>query len=153
MWLGDSVEISFLKNKSSMKNLQPLCVEFAKMAEKKLNWKHWHSAVGGLVQNKLASCLVLKDGNVIVGMLCWSYFPDLITAELSATEICWYIDPDYRSPGNANLMINAMESEARIRQCKFINMVCLESIRSKAMGRFYITMGYRPIEQSFQKEL
>ena len=117
-----------------MKKLHPLCIEFAKLAEKKLNWEHWHSAVGGLVQNKLASCLVLKDGNMIVGMLCWSYFPDLITAELSATEICWYIDPEYRSLENAKIMIDAMESEASIRKGKFNKMNGKENIRAKRRG-------------------
>ena len=112
-----------------MKDLKPLCEEFALLAGKELNWKHWHSAVGGLVQNGIASCIALKEGEDLQGMLIYSYFPDLISSELSATEMCWYIDPKHRSQSNAQMMLDMMEHEAREKGCKFLNMVSLENER------------------------
>ena len=136
-----------------MKDLKPLCEEFASLVGKDLNWKHWHSAVGGLVQNGIASCIVLKDGDNMVGILAYSYFPDLITAELSATEICWYIKPQYRSKKIANMMLDMMETEAREKECKNINLVCLDNDMAHIMERYYRSKGFCKIETSFQKVL
>jgi|TARA_R100001163_G_scaffold2519_3_gene3907 predicted acetyltransferase len=146
-------EIVFLKTKKQMKALQSLCEEFAELAGKELSWKHWHSAVGGLVQNGIASCIVIRDDEDIVGILAYSYFPDLITSELSATEICWYIKPDYRSKDNAQMMLDMMENEAREKGCKFLNMVCLENDRTAVMGRYYRSIGFDKVETSYQKVL
>lgn len=146
-------EIIFLKTKNKMKALQPLCEEFANLAGKELNWKHWHDAVGGLVQNGIASCIAIKDGEELVGMLIYSYFPDLITSELSATEVCWYIKKAYRSKGNSKMMLDMMENEAREKGCKFLNMVHLEDKKSAVMGRYYRSMGFDKVETSYQKVL
>lgn len=139
------MELVQLKTKQKMFGLRGLCQEFSDSVNKNLNWSHWHSAVGGLVDNKIAECFVLIDDKEYIGMLIWSYFPCLITAELSATEICFYTNDKARGYGVK--LLNKM-----IEVCKEKNVINLNMAHFKEndrVGNLYRLLGFKMTEISY----
>ena len=67
-----------------------------------------------------------------------------------ASELMWWVDPDHRGV-SATKMLNAYETWARERGCKFAGMVGLGAAPSTA--RLYDRRGYAPVERHFMKSL
>lgn len=139
--------------KKQMKELQPICEAFAAVAKKNLNWKHWLGAVGGLVQNGIADCLVLYHDQKICGALIWSYFPDLVSGELCATEALWYVKPKNRGDKGTLLLLDMMEKKAKDKGVKTLSMVSMACLRDNALGAFYERRGFKKAETVYSKVL
>lgn len=137
--------------KKQMKDLKPICEAFADAAEKNLDWKHWHGAVGGLVQNGIAECLALYHNQDICGVLIWSYFPDLVSGELSATEALWYVKPENRGDKGTLLLLDMMEKKAKDKGVKTLSMVSMAGLRDNALGAFYERRGLKKAETVYSK--
>jgi GNAT superfamily N-acetyltransferase len=141
-------EMKQLKTKNQMLGLRAVAHNFAEAINKKIDWKHWHSAVGGLVNNNIADCLVIVHENEFVGALIWSYFPDLITAELSATEIGWYVEPLHRGCG-----IDLLDKMIEICQSKGVKYVNMTHFTDSRIGVVYERKGFKKYEISYVKAL
>ena len=143
------MELVQLTSKQKMFGLRGLCHEFAESVNKNLDWTHWHQAVGGLVDNKIADCFVLKHDMEYLGMLIWSYFPCLITKELSATEICFYTCEKAR--GHGLKLLNKM-----IEVCKeknIINVNMAHFTGGERVGDLYKSIGFVQSEISYTLKL
>lgn len=139
------MELVKLPSKQKMFGLRGLCHEFAESANKNLNWNHWHQSVGGLVDNKIADCYVLKKDAEYVGMLIWSYFPCLITQELSATEICFYTNE--KSRGHGLKLLNKMI--AVCKEKKVININMSHFINDDRVGDLYFKKDFIGNEKTY----
>ena len=143
------MELLKLSSKQKMFGLRGLCHEFAESVNKNLNWSHWHQAVGGLVDNKIADCYVLKNDSEYVGMLIWSYFPCLITQELSATEICFYTGDKAR--GHGLKLLNKMIDVCKEKKVININMAHFSG--NERVGDLYKKLGFFQSEISYTLKL
>ena len=143
------MELLKLSSKQKMFGLRGLCHEFAESVNKNLNWSHWHQAVGGLVDNKIADCYVLKNDSEYVGMLIWSYFPCLITQELSATEICFYTGDKAR--GHGLKLLNKMIDVCKEK--KVININMAHFAHNERVGDLYKKLGFVQSEISYTLKL
>lgn len=141
--------IKQLKKRNEIKPLEAICREFSNIANKTLDWKHWSNSVGALVNNNIADCLVLVSEKEIVGVLAWSYFPDLISAELSATEILWYVKPDHR--GNGVNMLDKMIEICKGRDVINVNMA--HFYEHDRVGKLYERKGFARHEVSYVMRL
>jgi len=147
--LGDNMELLQLTSKQKMFGLRGLCNEFAESINKNLDWKHWHKAVGGLVDNKIAECWVLNDDKEYIGMLVWSYFPCLVTQELSATEICFYTSEKAR--GHGMKLLNKMIEVCKEK--KVINVNMAHFAGNERIGTMYNRMNFIKSEISYTLRL
>lgn len=147
--MGYSVDKIF---PDQIKDLKSMAYAFAVSTGRTLNFDHWHQSIKGLLEHGIADgCALVCDGN-IVGALIWSYFPCLVSGELQATELCWYVDPDHRGK-DAILMLDFMEVNARSKECKQINMVHLDVEGSDRIKRLYKIRGFSLKETAYGKRL
>jgi hypothetical protein len=94
-------------------------------------------------------CLVL-DVDGAHGTLVAQAGPHHFSPVRIATEIIWWVDPDYRGI-DAMRFLPAYEAWARERGCQFASMVGLGS--DPAVGRLYELRRYVPAERHYLKTL
>lgn len=135
-----------LKNKNQIFGLRALCQEFANITEKNLNWNHWFGTVGSLFNAKIADGLVVLSDNEYVGMLIWSYFPDLISGELSATETAFYVKPEFRTNVGSDLLDKMISICA---EKEVINVNMSHFYDSERIGTLYKRKGFIQHETSY----
>lgn len=94
--------------------------------------------------------IVLLSPNGILAGLCTS--PFLFSDTKVASELVWYVEPEYRGTEGKHLH-QAFEYWAKRVGCTLINMVLLEDENSERMNKIYKRKGYSPVERSYIKEL
>lgn len=92
---------------------------------------------------------VLERDGAVVGALGALIYPDMNDGDLVATEAFWYVMPEHRGGGIA--LFNAFEAWASAAGAKRLMMVHLLDLMPKALEKFYIKKGYRPIEIHYIK--
>src|SRR5690606_9550719 len=89
-----------------------------------------------------------------VGFCCAVVGPLLANATvLTATEIAWWVDPEFRRHGAGKLLLDAMEVAAANRSVKYSSMVALQSSMPVEVSAFYQSEGYTINEYVFTKVL
>lgn len=94
--------------------------------------------------------LVLLSENGILAALATT--PFLFSDVKVASELVWYVDPEYRGTEGKELQ-QAFEYWARRVGCTLINMVLLEDENSERMLKIYKRKGYKAVERSYIKGL
>ncbi len=89
-----------------------------------------------------------------VAMAAAMAYPCWFDAEhLTAQELFWWVEPDYRGgPMGAGLR-NGLEDWARDKGCLTMEMGALEASRPEALAHLYQRKGYGPKERIFCKRL
>lgn len=94
-------------------------------------------------------CFVAESCRAVVGMICVLCFPHPISAELTAIELSWWVEPEHRGGCIAIRLLNAAEREARKRGVKLFQMIA----PNPDTCAMYERMGYRYIESAYGKRL
>jgi len=89
------------------------------------------------------------DG-VLVGMLAIVMVPVLMSGEMCADEIAWFVRPAYRGGSVGPRLLHAAEEWAMQNHANVIRMVAPEGTD---VGLFYERCGYTPIETGWMKGL
>lgn len=139
------MSITLFKQKYCLDVVKPLCFEFAEKIDKKLNWDYYSQTVGALIDAGVTEVLVFEDGNFPIGMLIYTYFPDLITGEMHATELAWYCKPN--KVGAGVKLLDAMIANARQKECKQVNIVHM--IDDDKVGGFLQKKGFNLYEKTY----
>ncbi len=101
-----------------------------------------------LVQSPDALVLVdAPEGGEPVGMLAFLLTPHLMSGELLALEVVWWVNPEARSEGVR--MLRAAEAWAKERGAHAVQLIA----PSARVERFYQVMGYRRVEVAYQKRI
>lgn len=87
-------------------------------------------------------------GFILVAFTPWHFNKNVLTA----TEVAYYIEEEYRNAGLGRDLINTAEYVCRERGCKYLTLVTMAS-SPKHVGRFYQMLGYQPAETAYTKEL
>lgn len=96
--------------------------------------------------------LVVNDEGQSVGMLCGMVSEILFSRERIATELAWWMDPEYRANRIGIELINAFEYWARHKaQCKFVQLSTIETEQVERISKFYKRKGYDLFERGFVK--
>lgn len=131
-----------------MPHIKPLCYEFSKSIDKKLNWNHWKKTVSALIENGVGKGIVsFNDKNNVTGMLVFMFFPDLITGELNATEMCWYVSPQHRGKTVGIDLLDTMINLATDKKVSNINLTHLAE--DNRVGEFYQKKGFKLFEKNY----
>lgn len=94
--------------------------------------------------------MVAEDGSV-QGALGALSFPDLNSAEPTATECFWFVREAYR--GKGLYLLKAFESWAKARDCRKAQMVHLMDLMPEKLSKVYERLGYELTEMHYTKRL
>lgn len=93
--------------------------------------------------------LLWEEGSEVVGLLAFIVFPHYFTGELTAGELMWYVEPEFRAGGSAMRLFWAAEEMARELGAKKLQFTA----PNEAVGAIYKRFGFQQIEVMFQKAL
>lgn len=110
----------------------------------KATWDKFLAAGFGVI-------FTLREGDEVIGALGGILFPDPNSGELWATELFWYVKPEFR--GSGLKLLAEFEAWAKHRGAKRITMVHLINSMPEKLHRIYTMRGYSPVEVHYIKEL
>lgn len=98
--------------------------------------------------------LVAEQDSKLIGLLAFILFPHYFSGELTAGEVMWYVEPEYRQAASfgksiALDLLDKAEGMARAEGAKRMQLTA----PTDAVGILYKRRGYKQIEVSYQKEL
>lgn len=96
--------------------------------------------------------LFSKNGQLF-GILGGLIYPDINSGDLTATEAFWFVKKDKRNGLGGIRLLKHFEKWAIARGAKRIIMVHLININPEKMEKYYKTIGYKPIETHYVKEV
>lgn len=70
-----------------------------------------------------------------------------------ATELAWWLDPEFRLGRTGLRMLQLMESEAKAKGVKYFSMIAMESSMPEQVTRIYQSQSYKLNERLFTKVL
>ena len=92
--------------------------------------------------------LVLEHEGALVGMLAMATVPQLLSGDLTCSEIAWWVNPQHRgSIGAVRLWIRG-ERWAAARGARWVQMIAPPDATD--VHEFYRRRGYRPLETVWQ---
>lgn len=102
-----------------------------------------------------SGCVIVADnGCRPVGMIGLIVYPLYMSSGCKvASELFWWVEPDYRKGPAGIDLLEAAEAWALENGCNKINMIALEASHPEVVGRLYKRRGYIPVEHSYSKEL
>jgi GNAT superfamily N-acetyltransferase len=102
-----------------------------------------------VITGKTGRVLVAEEEGRLIGLLGFVIFPHYFSGELTAGELMWYVEPEFRQSLTAVCLLRAAERKAREMGAKRMQFTA----PTTEVGEAYRALGYKPIETSFQKEL
>lgn len=92
------------------------------------------------------------DKDKINGAIACLIHPDLYDGELVAQELFWYVEPDAGFKAAVGLY-KELETWAKTRGAKRLNMACVCNKHMSSLRRFYEKRNFRPVDVSYFKDL
>lgn len=111
--------------------------------------------VAGLVQMLIDTSIMLvaEDAGEVVGMAGLVVAPFLFNASIKgAHEVVWYVSPDSRGSGAGKALLAAVDTQARAKGCRIVQMMTLSTSPAQA-GQAYERIGYAHSETCYTKEI
>lgn len=71
----------------------------------------------------------------------------------AATELFWWVEPQFRDSGIGRMMLKGIEDAARQRAVQIFSMIALEQVEPEKAAAIYARAGYTPTERAFTKRL
>lgn len=103
----------------------------------------------GLIDNGILNVAVVDDR--VVGMVVLVYIPFLFNPNYStAGEIIWWVEPEYSGAGLGRALLQSVESSAREKGVRHIQMIDLATSPIQA-GKLYESEGYELTEKVWTK--
>lgn len=97
--------------------------------------------------------LVWEDKGKVVGLIAGQWTELIFNEDKVATELVWWVEPEYRKTEAAHQLLGAFEYWADWCGCKSIQMYSLSNEYSNVLERFYKKQGYKLAETSYVKDL
>lgn len=97
--------------------------------------------------------LLLLHEDLPVGLLVACLQPLLGGCQNVATELYWWVEPEFRGRVKSERLIDAFEYWARKVGAHTTVLSSLHGDLHKPLARYYTRRGYRPVEYTFMKEV
>lgn len=130
--------------------------QFVKESQNELlGWdtKKVYDSLFDAIQREDFGIFVLCNGDEVVGMLIGFVAPCFFSKVIQAAEIAWYVDPDHRGSRKVLEMLDLYEEWAENHGAVVANLVNLNVLKADKVAKIYKRKGYRPVENTFVKEL
>lgn len=95
--------------------------------------------------------LVADVGGRTVGMLALLIGTHLLTGDLAAEEVVWWVEPEHRAGGIGPELLAAAERWASAKNVSVLKMVAPGA--NPSVGRFYAARGYLHVESIYIRRL
>jgi GNAT superfamily N-acetyltransferase len=118
-----------------------------------LNEAHYGECWRGFLKTGIGAMFLLEDGGELVGGIGGVAHPDLVTGELTAVELYWYVKPEYRRGTMPIRLLTEFEQWAARRGCRTVAMIHMQDSMPEALGAFYERRGYKLYETMYRKSL
>lgn len=105
-----------------------------------------------LFKPEVGLVLLAKEEEKVVGVLAAICTPQLFSDDLQASEVCWFVEEDYRSSGSSLEFIKQFETWAK-EEAKADYLVLGYTTKMVNLKNFYTRLGYEEIEHSHFKKL
>lgn len=90
--------------------------------------------------------------NEVQGIIAGCTSEILFSRSKIATELVWWVEPDYRKTKGSLLLLDCFEYWAeKVAGADIVQMVALEDDSIGTISRFYTRRGYTPVERGFIK--
>lgn len=142
----------FKLNSSEIPLIFPLAQEFRKSIGMGFSAVALHEKLGILMDQGMGYAFCTKKDDVIRGMIVFQITKDLCSDEVFASEIAWWIRPEFRGGSDAVRLLNAYESFSTDQGADYLSMVHLEGDNGDQLKRIYEKRGYRPLETQYIKK-
>jgi GNAT superfamily N-acetyltransferase len=93
--------------------------------------------------------LLAEESGQVIGLLGFIIYPHYFSGEITAGEIMWYVEPEFRKSFTALALLRKAESMARAAGAKRMQFTA----PSDEVGDAYKALGYQRLEVSYQKVL
>lgn len=103
--------------------------------------------VGFLIANDLGVVFVSEHRGTVVGMIGLLLFEHPITGEVTATELFWWVEPEYR--GSGVRLLKRGEHWAREAGARQLHMIA----PTAEVGQLYERLGFGYLEAAYQKAI
>ncbi len=90
--------------------------------------------------------------DVLAGVLIGTVSPQMMTDNLVAQEIMWYVTPEHRNSLSSVRLLLAFEDWSKKRGANGIIMASFAATGDEKLGKFYERRGYQMIETHFLKQ-
>jgi GNAT superfamily N-acetyltransferase len=119
------------------------------------NREVWVRAWSGMIEGGTGVIYFGKtDDGRIMGAIGGAFFPSLNTGLLQASELVWYVLPEFRGHALGWALYRLFEMESKRRNVYFMTMSHLADNDSvDTLREFYKREGYRKMETVYIKEL
>lgn len=115
--------------------------------------EHFADSFAELMAVDLGAMFLLEKDGVIQGVICGLVTPDLFHGGLLASEIAWYVLPEYRG-GTGGVRLFLEFERWALEQCaEEIHMVHLQQSMPEELAKFYQRHGYTAMETHYSKVL
>jgi len=104
-------------------------------------------------QYRDAVVLLYIDHELPVGMIVGLASSTPFSDDKIASELAWWVDPEYRGTRGSIELVYAYEEWARRVGCKHVTMALLPSLTNPKVEAYYERLGYHKTEISYLKEL
>lgn len=105
---------------------------------------------GKLLEDLIAhenGCVLVLETDRLIGMIGLFVYPHAFTGEMVAGELFWWVTPETR--GSGVKLLRRAESWAKEQGAKRFHMVA----PNDHVGRFYRRLGFKSMEEHYQKDL
>ena len=100
------------------------------------------------------SVLILwEEQGKVQGLLAGQLTETLLNTDKVATELIWWVEPEYRKGEAGKALLGAFEYWAEWNNCRYVQMIGLQNEYSKTLDRYYRKEGFHIAETTYIKEL
>ena len=103
----------------------------------------------GVIQSANGKVLLAEEDSMIVGLLGFVLYPHYFTGKLTAIELMWYVEPEFRHSFTAIALLRAGQRIAKQMGATKMQFTA----PTQEVGKAYELLGYKPLEISYQKTL
>jgi GNAT superfamily N-acetyltransferase len=138
---------------NEIEKLYPIADAFFSASEflKAFNRDHFKQQWSAFINSGYGVIFVVEKEKEVVGCLGGLKFSDPNTGKMIASELFWFVLPDYR--GNGSLLLEAFELWAHQEGCSSIIMVYLTDSMPNKVRSIYESRGYKAMEIHYIKEV
>jgi GNAT superfamily N-acetyltransferase len=94
--------------------------------------------------------LVVDQDDVLVGMLGLAIVPSQISGDLVASEVAWWIHPEFRGTRAAVALLASGEAWAQAQGAQWVQLI---APAGSSVGRLYRRRGYDELETTWQMRI
>lgn len=118
-----------------------------------VDFTHFKQFLEVVMANDIGGAFIAEQHGRIIGTLVYSVTAHPFTGVKSASEIAWYVYPDFRHTSAGVRLYRSFEKCMKEQGVKLLMMIYLENSMPDRLRRFYEKIGFEKVETNYVKQL